>query len=136
MTIACIDEGTRMSQAVVHGDTVYLAGQVGTPGDDVEAQTRQVLARIDDLLTRAGSGRDRLLRATILLADMADYDIMNRVWDEWVRDVGKPVRATYGVGPASPRHAVEIVVTAALPTSCINSATHVSGCSAPATARI
>ena len=71
-----------MSQAVVHGGVVYLAGQVGTPGDGVEAQTRQVLASIDGLLARAGSDRDQLLRATILLADMADYDAMNRVWDE------------------------------------------------------
>ena len=113
MTIVCIDEGARMSQAVVHGGTVYLAGQVGTPGTSMEAQTRQVLASIDDLLVRAGSGRDRLLRATILLADMVDYDAMNRMWYEWVRDVGTPVRATYGVGPASPRHAVEIIMTAA-----------------------
>ncbi len=113
MTIVRIDEGARMSQAVVHGGTVYLAGQVGTPGDGVEAQTRQVLASIDELLARAGSSRDRLLRATILLADMVDYDAMNRVWDEWVRDVAKPVRATYGVGPATPRHAVEIIATAA-----------------------
>ena len=113
MTIVRIDEGARMSQAVVHGGTIYLAGQVGTPGISVEAQTRQVLASIDDLLARAGSGRDRLLRATILLADMADYDAMNRVWDEWIAEVGKPVRATYGVGPATPRHAIEIIVTAA-----------------------
>ena len=78
MTIVRIDEGARMSQAVVHGGTVYLAGQVGTPSDSVEAQTKQVLASIDDLLVRAGSGRDRLLRATVVLADMADYDAMNR----------------------------------------------------------
>ncbi|MGY2737108.1 RidA family protein [Sphingomonas sp. UYP23] len=115
MTIVRIEESERMSQAVVHRDTVYLAGQVGTPGDDVEAQTSQVLAKIDDMLRRAGSGRDRLLRANILLADMADYDAMNTVWDAWIADVGKPTRATYGVGPAVPRHDVEIIITAAMP---------------------
>ena len=77
-----------------------------------QAQTGQNLARTDDLLACADSGRDRLLRASILLADITDYDAMNRVWDEWVSDVGKPVRATCGVGPATPRHAVEIIVTA------------------------
>ncbi len=113
MTIVRIEESERMSQAVIHGDTVYLAGQIGTPGDSVETQTRQVLAKIDDLLHHAGSGRAQLLRASILLADMADYNAMNLVWDAWVAEVGKPVRATYGVGPATPRHAVEIIVTAA-----------------------
>ena len=114
MTIVRIDEGARMSQAVVHAGTVYLAGQVGTPGTPVADQTLQVLAQIDDLLARAGSGRDHLLRAQIWLADMADFDAMNRVWDEWIGAVGKPVRATCGVGAATPRHAVEITVTAAL----------------------
>lgn len=116
MMIVRIEESERMSQAVIHGDTVYLAGQVGTPGDSVEVQTRQILAKVDDLLHHAGSGRNQLLRTSILLADMTDYDAMNRVWDAWVAEVGKPVRATYGVGPATPRHAVEIIVTAA----CVN----------------
>ena len=114
MNIVRLDQSERMSQAVIHGGTVYLAGQVGAPGDDVEAQTRQVLEQIDDLLARTGSGREYLLRAQIWLADMADFDAMNRIWDAWVADVGKPVRATCGVGPATPRHAVEITVTAAL----------------------
>jgi len=114
MTVVRIDQDERMSQAVIHGDIVYLAGQVGTPGDSVEVQAEQVLAKINDLLDRAGSSRDHLLRATILLADMASYGAMNQAWDAWVAEVGKPVRATYGVGPATPRHAVEIIVTAVL----------------------
>ena len=113
MTIVRIDEGERYSQAVVHGDTVYLAGQVGSPADSLAEQARQVFARIDDLLDRAGSDRSLMLRATILLADMADYDAMNEAWDAWLDGLAKPVRATYGVGPAMPRYAIEIVVTAA-----------------------
>ena len=115
MTITRIEQDDRMSQAVVHGDTIYLAGQVGTPGAGVEQQTSEVLSKIDDLLARAGSDRNHLLQAVILLADMEDYHAMNRMWDAWVAGVGKPVRATYGVGPAIPRYAVEIVVTAARP---------------------
>lgn len=114
MTIVRFDQGRRMSQAVIHGDIVYLAGQVGDPEEKVEAQTRQVLAQVDDLLTRAGSGRDHLLRAEIWLADMGDFDAMNRTWDDWIGAVSKPVRSTCGLGPASPQHAVEITVTAAL----------------------
>ena len=71
MTITRIDLGARMSKAVIHGDTVYLAGQVGAPGDPIETQTRDVLASIDDLLTRSDGGKHLMLRTTIWLADMA-----------------------------------------------------------------
>lgn len=113
MTIVRIDEGRRYSQASVHGDTIYLAGQVGSPFDSMTNQARQVFAQIDDLLERVGSSRAHILRATILLADMADYAAMNEVWDEWFEGVSKPARATYGVGSANPRHAIEVVITAA-----------------------
>jgi enamine deaminase RidA (YjgF/YER057c/UK114 family) len=108
-----IDQGSRMSQAVIHGDTVYLAGQVGTPGESITAQTNEVLAKIEDLLARSGSGKHLLLRVTIWLADMADFDGMNSVWDAWVADIELPARATCGVGPATPTYKVEIVATAA-----------------------
>ena len=104
MNITRLDPGPRMSQAVVHGGTVYLAGQVGTPGMPVADQTREVLAKIEDLLARAGSGKDRILRATIWLADMADFDALNAVWDAWVVEAGPPARATCGVGPAAPAY--------------------------------
>ncbi len=57
MTITRIDQGPRMSQAVVHGGTVYLAGQVGAPGATVTEQTRAVLAAIDALLARPAATR-------------------------------------------------------------------------------
>ena len=113
MTITRIDQGSRMSQAVIHGETVYLAGQVGTPGESVSAQTKEVLAKIEDLLARSGSGKHLLLKATIWLADMADFDEMNVVWDAWVADTDPPARATCGVGSATPTYKVEIVVIAA-----------------------
>ncbi|MGO4831778.1 RidA family protein, partial [Rhizobiaceae sp. 2RAB30] len=47
MTIRRIEAGPRMSQAVIHGNTVYLAGQVGAPGKSVTEQTTEILATIE-----------------------------------------------------------------------------------------
>ena len=113
MTITRIDQGPRMSQAVVHGDTIYLAGQVGNSGDDVTAQTRTVLAEIDDLLARTGSSKNHILSATIWLADMADFAEMNAVWDAWIADGAAPARATGEAKLATPDYKVEIIVIAA-----------------------
>jgi enamine deaminase RidA (YjgF/YER057c/UK114 family) len=113
MTIQRIDCGPRMSQAVIHGDTVYLAGQVGTPGASVAEQTKVVLGRIDALLERTGSSKDHLLSATIWLADMADFAEMNAVWDEWVAGIPAPARATGEAKLATPNHKVEIIMIAA-----------------------
>lgn len=113
MTIRRIEPGTRMSQAVVHGDTVYLAGQVGAPGESVAAQTRAVLAQIDRLLAEAGTDKSRILSATIWLADIADFAEMNSVWDDWVDPANPPARATGESRLAAPEYRVEIIVTAA-----------------------
>ena len=78
-----IETGPRMSQAVIHNGTVYLAGQVGKPGDSVTAQTTEVLAQIDRLLAECGSDKTRILSAQVWLADMADFAQMNAVWDGW-----------------------------------------------------
>lgn len=115
MTITRIESGARMSQAVVHGGIVYLAGQVGAPGEDATAQTHAVLASIDRLLAQAGTDRSRLLQATIWLADMADFEAMNAVWEAWIGGRNAPARATGEVRLATPDYKVEIIVTAALP---------------------
>ena len=115
MTITRIEFGARMSQAVVHGGVVYLAGQVGAPGEDASAQTRTVLASIDRLLGEAGTDRSRLLQSTVWLADMADFAAMNAVWEEWLGGSDAPTRATGEVRLATPDYRVEIIVTAALP---------------------
>ena len=65
MTITRIDTSPRMSQAVIHGDTIYLAGQVGEPGQDIAEQTRTALAEVDMLLGQAGSDKSKLLMVTI-----------------------------------------------------------------------
>lgn len=103
----------RMSQAVIHGDTIWLAGQVGEPGEDVVAQTRTALAEIDSLLTEAGSHRSKILSATVWLADIADFEAMNSVWDAWVDRDNPPARATGESRLAAPEYRVEIIVVAA-----------------------
>lgn len=114
MTIRRIEPGPRMSQAVVHGDRVYLAGQVGAPGKSVADQTTAVLAEIDRLLKLAGTDKSRLLSAQIWLDDMRDFAEMNAVWDAWVDKDNPPARATGQAALATPAHKVEIIVVAAV----------------------
>lgn len=112
MTITRIETGPRMSQAVIHGDTIYLAGQVGE-GTSVAEQTRTALAEVDALLAQAGSSKAHMLMATIWLADMADFAEMNGVWDAWIAGVPAPARATGEAKLAAPDYKVEIIVIAA-----------------------
>ncbi|MEA2895760.1 MAG: hypothetical protein QOJ84_1375, partial [Bradyrhizobium sp.] len=86
MTIQRFDTGPRMSQVVVHGDTVYLAGVVANTaaGKSVTEQTQEVLSIIDGHLAKAGSDKSKLLTATIYLTDMKTFGEMNAVWDSWV----------------------------------------------------
>ncbi len=114
MTIRRIEPGPRMSQAVVHGDKVYLAGQVGTPGKSVAEQTIAVLAEIDRLLALAGTDKSKILTAQIWLDDMRDFAEMNSVWDAWVDKANPPARATGEASLATPEYRVEIIVVAAL----------------------
>ena len=114
MTIRRIEPGKRMSGAVVHGNTVYLAGQVGTAGDDVTAQTKTALAEVDKLLAAAGTDKSKILNATIWLADIADFGKMNAVWDAWVDPANTPARATGESKLATPEYLVEVIVIAAV----------------------
>ena len=115
MSIKRIQTGPRMSQAVIHNKTVYLAGQVGT-GATVAIQTREILATIDALLAEAGTDKSRLVSATIWLTDMATFAEMNAVWQLWVVPGETPARATV-VSPqlASAEFKIEIAVVAAQP---------------------
>ncbi len=106
--------GPRMSQAVIHGNTVYLAGQVATdPTRDVPGQTREVLDAVDRLLAEAGTDKTRILSATIYLADIRSFAQMNSVWDAWVPQAHTPARATVEAKLAAPAYKVEIQVIAA-----------------------
>jgi enamine deaminase RidA (YjgF/YER057c/UK114 family) len=111
-----LHSGTRMSQAVIHGKTVYLAGQVADdPSQDVPGQTHQILAAIDRLLADAGTDKTNILSATIYLADIGTFAQMNSVWDPWVSREHPPARATVEAKLAAPQYKVEIQVIAALP---------------------
>jgi len=109
-----INPGKRLSDAVVHGSTIYLAGQVASdPSVDIKAQARDILAQIDRLLGSLGSGKTRLLSVTIFLADMADFAAMNEVWDAWVPQGDLPARATVQAKLAKPEYRIEIQAIAA-----------------------
>jgi enamine deaminase RidA (YjgF/YER057c/UK114 family) len=115
MTITRIESGPRMSQAVVHGDTVHLAGVVAdAPAEkDVTAQTQSVLGKIDALLEKAGTDKTKILSAQIWLSDMGTFAQMNAVWDAWVAAGHTPARATVEAKLATPDYRVEIMVVAA-----------------------
>lgn len=114
MTIKRHNVGPRMSHAVVHGDTVYLAGQVSGDAPTVRGQTELVLKKIDGLLAAVGSEKSKLLSATVYLANMATYDEMNAAWDAWVDPAHTPARATVEARLAQPKYLVEIAAVAAV----------------------
>ena len=114
MSIQRIGVGPRMSQAVVHGNTVYLAGVVASDTSaGVGGQTRQILARIDELLAEAGTDKSKLLSTNIWLADISTFAEMNAEWDAWVSPGNTPARATVQAAMATPEYLVEIMVQAA-----------------------
>ena len=115
MAIKRFETGTRLSQAVVHGNTAYLAGVV--PDDyslDAKGQTEQILAKIDKLLAASGSDKTKMLSATIWLTDMRDFADMNSVWDKWVPKGCAPARACVESRLAVTTIKVEIRIIAAI----------------------
>lgn len=110
-----IDQNARRSRALIHNGIVYLSGQV--PDDrtqDVAGQTRQVLAKIDELLALAGTDKSRILSAQIWLKTMDDFAAMNAVWDAWVTPGQAPTRCCGKVELNDPACRVEMVVVAAV----------------------
>ena len=116
MTIKRLHSGPRMSQVVIHGDTVYLAGQVAVnaPGASFADQTTDILANIDKLLGEAGTGKSKLLAAQLWITDMRHFAEMNEIWDAWVDPANPPARACVEARLAASQFTVEIMVTAAL----------------------
>ncbi|WP_210395551.1 RidA family protein [Motiliproteus sediminis] len=114
MSIDRYQTSARMSKIVVHNHTVYLCGQVAEDRSaDITEQTRTMLAKVDQLLAEVGSGRDKLLSATLYLKSMDDFTAMNAVWDAWVPEGHAPARACVEAAMASPELKVEISVIAA-----------------------
>ena len=115
MKIERHETGPRMSKAVVHGDTVYLAGIVADApkGKSTAEQTKNILSQIDSFLAGVGTDKSKVLSANIWITDMANFAEMNGVWDAWVSPGNAPARATVEAKLASPDYKVEIMVVAA-----------------------
>lgn len=109
-----IGVGARMSEAVAYNGIIWLAGQVGNPGESVTEQTKTCLAEVDRILAAAGTDKTRILSVQIWLADISTFGEMNAVWDAWVPAGNTPARATGEAKLATPEYKVEVIVTAAL----------------------
>ena len=109
-----IGAGARMSDAVIHGGKVYLAGVVADKmvGKPVYEQTKEVLEQIDDILKQAGTDKTRILKANIWLTDIATFAEMNKAWDAWATLNKTPARATVESNLAAKGYDVEIMVEA------------------------
>lgn len=105
---------TRIHHGVIHNGTIYLTGQVGTPGTSAEAQMAEVLAKIDGLLAKAGTDKSRILHVQMWLDDIRDFDAVNRVWDAWMPLDHAPARSSGEGRMAKPGMLVELIVTAAV----------------------
>ena len=105
------------SHATGFGDFIFCSGQIPLDpgsgrlvGDDVEAQTKQVLANLRAVLNAAGSDLQHVLKATVFLADMGDFPIVNALYAEAFGD-HRPARSTVQVAalPAQARVEIEVV---------------------------
>ena len=115
MSVKRINAGPRMSSAVVHGDTVYLAGLTADDAKaDVKGQTAQILAKVDKFLAEAGTDKSKVLSANIWLTDIGTWGQMNEVWDAWAVPGQTPARATVQARLNDPNMKVEIMVVAAI----------------------
>lgn len=108
------DFDTRIHHGVIHNGTLYLTGQVATPGRPAADQMREVLDRIDALLARAGTDKTRILHVQMWLDDVRDFDEVNTVWDSWMPKEHAPARSSGQGRMAKPGMLVELIVTAAV----------------------
>ena len=116
MALKRIGAGNRMSDAVIHGDKIYLSGYIAEKavGKSVKEQTKNILDQIDATLKEAGTDKTRILKANIWLTDIKTWAEMNEAWDAWVTPGQTPARATVEAKLAGPGLDVEIMVEAAL----------------------
>jgi enamine deaminase RidA (YjgF/YER057c/UK114 family) len=114
MSIQRLNPGTRFSEAVIHGDTIYIAGHTGhDPDAGVREQTRDILEQFDAVLAEAGSSRSRLLSVQVFLTDISTFAEMNEAWEAWVDPDNLPTRATVEARLASDDWKVEMTAIAA-----------------------
>lgn len=114
MSVEHLDSGEILSQATIHNGIAYVCGQTAADRDgDITAQTKEVLAKIDDRLAKCGTDKSKMLMVTIYMSDMSEKSAMNDVWLDWLGDTIRPARACVGA-PLGPGVLVEIVVNAAI----------------------
>lgn len=114
MSITRKHTNQRMSQLVIHGDTVYLAGQVANDSTaNITVQTQQVLDKVGALLAEAGSDKTKILSAQIWISNIGHFAAMNEVWDAWIPEGNAPARACIEARLASPDLLVEVGIVAA-----------------------
>ena len=113
-------QGAPYSQAIRSGDLVFVSGQVGLApgstefvGDSIGEQTEQVFRNLQAILEDAGSGLDRLVKTTVFLADLGDFQQMNEVYARHVGEV-PPARSTVEVAALPAGALVEIEAVAHL----------------------
>ncbi len=113
--ITKLDSNDTLSEIAIHNGVVYLAGQV--PNDDsldIKGQSREVFANIDAALAKAGSDKSKILSAQVFITDLANFDAFNSEWNQWVKDITPPARATVEAKLVNPNWLIEIMVIAAI----------------------
>ena len=112
-------QGAPYNQAIVAGDLVFVAGQLGLkPGDtsvegDITQQTEQALANLEAILGAAGSSLEQLVKTSVFLMDLGDFQAMNDVYAARVGD-RPPARSTFQVAQLPSGALVEIEAIAHL----------------------
>ena len=108
------------SQAIVHAGLVYVAGQLPVVPDqpelrlaDFEAQARQVIGNVIAIVEAAGSSRERILRATVYIADLAHWPAFNSIYAEMLGE-HRPARTVVPVAGLHYGYLVEMDAIAAL----------------------
>lgn len=114
MTVTRIDAGARMSDVIIHNQTLYYTGVPENLDADAFEQTANTLAQIDAVLANQGSDKTRILDVTIFLVEKSDFAAMNKAWDAWVVAGQAPVRCTVQAGLMNPKYKVEIKIVAAV----------------------
>jgi enamine deaminase RidA (YjgF/YER057c/UK114 family) len=114
MTIVRHEPGKFLSGAVEAGGLVFVAGQVADSlAAGIDGQTREVLAKVDRLLAKAGTSKAKIVSANVWVTDIRNREGMNAVWMEWMDPKNPPARATVEAKLADPRMLVEIACVAA-----------------------
>lgn len=108
------------SQAIKAGSTIYVSGQIPIDpakgefaGEDIRTQTRQSLTNIRNILKAAGADMSKVVKTTVLLADIADFTAMNEVYAEFFEEP-YPTRAAFQAAALPKGARVEIEAVAVI----------------------